>query len=254
MTFTNLLLDTWAAGRTAYGAWCSVANPFSAEIAAASGYDYCCVDLQHGVVDYQAMVPMLQAARLHGAAPVVRVPWPEPWMVMRALDAGAHGVIVPMIDTAEQAAAMVAACRYPPAGMRSYGPTRAAVAHGVSDPDELARVACILMIETEQGLANLAAIAATPGVDALYVGPSDLALTVGLRPGSAAGQPAHEAAIHRVREACERHGLVAGMHCTEGAVAAQRHAEGFRMVTVTGDAVVLRRGLASELADARGAP
>lgn len=252
MTFRNPMLETWARGEPTLGVWCSIAGSFSAETAASAGYDYACVDLQHGAVDYADMLPMLQAIQLQGASPIVRVSWSERWMIMQALDAGAYGVIVPMIDTPGDAARAVSACRYPPAGERSFGPTRTAIANRTVDPDELSSVACIPMIETAAGLANLDGIAATPGVDALYVGPGDLALALGLPPRFAGEIPEHEEAIERIRQACDDNGIVAGVHCSSGAEARKRRQQGFTMITVAADSVLLRTAATEALAAARG--
>lgn len=250
-TFQNPLLDAWTRGEATLGVWCSIASSFTAEEASSLDFDYACVDLQHGVVDYSAMVPMLQAIGLHGTVPVVRVSWPEPWLIMQVLDAGALGVVVPLIETAEQATRAVAACRYPPAGNRSFGPTRAAIAHSTADPTELSRVACVLMVETERGVANLEEIAGVPGVDAIYIGPSDLALALGLPPRPNGPLDEHEAMIEHIRTTCERHGVVAGIHCASGSVARTRVEQGFSMVTVGSDAALLVAALRSELAEAR---
>jgi 4-hydroxy-2-oxoheptanedioate aldolase len=248
----NPLISKWAAGERTVGVWCSIGNSFSAEAAASAGFDYACVDLQHGVVDYSSMVPMLQAIGLQGVTPIVRVPWPEPWLIMQALDAGALGVVVPLIETAEQAALAVAACRYPPTGIRSFGPTRAAIAHGTAEPDELQRVACILMIETEAGIANLDEITSVPGVDAIYVGPSDLALALGLPPRPSGPLAEHERVIGEILEMCQRKGVVAGIHTSAGTIAQRRLAQGFQMATVGTDAAVLVAGLKAELVTANG--
>lgn len=247
MTFRNPILDSWTQGATTHGIWCSVASSFTAEIVASAGYDYACVDLQHGAVDYSSMLPMLQAIKLHNVTPIVRVSWCEKWMIMQALDAGAFGVIVPMIDTAEDAAEAASACRYPPVGHRSFGPTRVSIANGTADPDELGRVACIPMIETEQGMKNLDEIAATRGVDALYIGPGDLALSMGLPPRPAQPIPEHEAAIEQIREACADSGIASGIHCASGAEARRRRQQGFTMVTVGNDSALLRKAAADAL-------
>lgn len=252
--FENPLIEKWRSGEPAVGVWCSIASSFTSETAASVGFDYACVDLQHGVVDYSGMVPMLQSIRLHGVTPIVRVSWPEPWLVMQALDAGAFGVVVPLVENAEQAARAVAACRYPPAGIRSYGPTRAAVAHGTDQPTDLDRVACILMIETRTAIANLDEIAATPGVDAIYVGPSDLALALGLPPRPKEPIAEHETEIQRILDACTDRGVVAGIHCPNGTVARRRLEQGFRMVTVGNDIAFLANALRHELGEARRSP
>jgi 4-hydroxy-2-oxoheptanedioate aldolase len=156
-----------------------------------------------------------------------------------------------MIETAEQAARAVSAFRYPPDGTRSFGPTRAAVAHATAEPADLVKVASILMIETRQALDNLDEILATPGLDAIYIGPSDLALTLGLPPRPTGPLPEHEAEIERILRRAESHGVVAGIHCASGTVARGRLDQGFRMVTVGNDVVFLLSSLRDQLDDAR---
>jgi 4-hydroxy-2-oxoheptanedioate aldolase len=158
MANLNPLKAAWAEGRTAFGLWSAIPSSFSAELAAAAGFDYLCVDQQHGVIGYESMVPMLQAIGAEGTAPITRVLSSDPFLIMKALDAGAWGVIVPLVNSAEDAARAVAACRYPPRGMRSYGPVRAAGVIGSRDPEDLAgEVLCIVMVETREGLERVAA-------------------------------------------------------------------------------------------------
>lgn len=243
----NPLLDAWSRGKTTLGLWCSVGNSFTAEIVASTGFDYACADLQHGIVDDSVVVPMLQAIERHGVATVVRVPWREPWQIMRALDAGAHGVIVPLINTPEDAASGVAAFRYPPSGARSYGPTRAGISARTLDPVELQDVACILQIETATALGNLDRIAAVSGIDALYIGPADLALSMGFPPRPNEPIPEHEEAIERIRIACVENGVTPAIHCLSAEQAIMRVNQGFQMVTVGIDAMLLRHGAAAAL-------
>jgi 4-hydroxy-2-oxoheptanedioate aldolase len=221
------------------------------EFAAAAGYDYVCVDMQHGLSDEMAMLSMLQAGEAGGASMLVRVAGNEPWMLMRALDLGAAGVIVPLVSSAAEAARAVTACRYPPAGIRSFGPSRAELVLGTTTPAEIGAAAlCFVMIETREGLDDVEAIAATPGLDGLYIGPSDLAVALGLMPR--VGGPALEEAITHIREVAHAHGLIAGMHCANGRAAAARAAEGFELVTVAVDLPLYRAAITAELADARG--
>src|ERR1700744_2511321 len=168
---------------------------------------------------------MFQATQAAGAAPLARLAWNEPWLIMRALDLGAVGVILPLIDNAAEARKAVESCRYPPVGRRSHGPVRAELVMGTAAPDELGGdVLCIAMIETRDGIDNLEEIAATPGLDGLYIGPSDLSIALGLAPGRLTGPLADDQrplrdAIERIRQACEAHGLIAGIHCGSGAAA-----------------------------------
>ena len=249
----NPLKAAWAAGRMAFGLWSVVPGSFGAEILSETGADYVCVDQQHGAIDYDAMVPMFQAIRAEGAAPITRVLSNDPFLIMKALDAGAWGVIVPLVNSAEDAARAASACRYPPRGMRSYGPVRAAGVIGSRDPEELgAQVLCLVMVETREALERVDEIASTPGVDGIYIGPADLALSLGLAPTLDIQEGEHAEAIERIKEACQRNGIVAGIHSAAGEWA-RRHAEaGFDMVTVATDAALLREAALREVAVARG--
>jgi 4-hydroxy-2-oxoheptanedioate aldolase len=242
----------WDAGEPTFGLWAGIPSSLTAEIAAAAGYDYVCVDQQHGMSDERTMVSMFQATIAAGSTALARLAWNEPWLIMRALDLGATGVIVPLVGSGEEAARAVKACRYPPDGERSYGPIRADLVLGSSAPAELARAAlCFVMIETREGLERLEEIAATPGLDGLYIGPSDLSLALGLALPPAGAHPL-EGAIARVREAAHAHDLIAGMHCADGRAARARAAEGFQLVTVGVDSSLFRSTISRELAEARG--
>ena len=150
-----------------------------------AGFDWLCIDMQHGSIDYQVALSMLQAISTTDTVPIVRVPWNEPGIIMKTLDAGAYGVIVPMVNSRAEAEAAVAACRYAPQGNRSYGPGRAVLYAG---PDYFANanetVLCICMIETREAIERAEEIISTPGLDAIYIGPSDLSVSLGLPPAS----------------------------------------------------------------------
>jgi 4-hydroxy-2-oxoheptanedioate aldolase len=244
------LRERWAAGGTTLGAWLAMPSVIGAESTARIGFDYVCADLQHGVLDYADSVGLFQAVLLGGSTPIARVPWNEPGVVGKVLDAGAEGVIVPMVNSAEQAAAAVRAARYPPLGARSYGPT--AVGARSRDYATIANdtIAVIPMIETVEALGNLDDIVSVPGVDAIYVGPADLSLSLGLPPGNNDDAPAFREALDAIVAGCRRHGTVPGIHAT-GSLTARRVEQGFAMVTVTSDAVALRLGLSAEMALAR---
>jgi 4-hydroxy-2-oxoheptanedioate aldolase len=183
---------------------------------------------------------------------VVRVPWNEPGIIGKCLDAGARAVIIPMVNTREQAEAAVSACRYAPTGARSYGPIRVSRQEG---PDYFANAnadtAVIPMIETREALANLDDILSVPGVDAIYVGPADLSISLGIEPGNNDGNPLFDDAYATILAACERHGVVPGCHAT-AALATRRVEQGFRLVTVHNDALGLVRSARDDLATARG--
>lgn len=244
---------TWARGDAIYGLWSALSDPFAAELAALSGLDYICLDQQHGLIDYRDLVNALPAIERHGVLPITRVPENSVSAIGRSLDAGAMGVVVPMVNTAKQAAAAVSACRYSPEGTRSFGPIRAAVVAGTSDVGVLGGVLCIVMVETEEGLSNLGAIAETPGVDAIYVGPADLALSLGLQPKLEPTEPRHAEAIAAIQRACVDAGITAGIQCTDGASAQKQAEAGFRMLTFAKDSALLQAAVRRELQSARGA-
>lgn len=243
------LREKWSAGGETLGIWLSIPGFVGAEIAARQPVDYVCVDTQHGVIDYLASASMIQAIELAGGTPIVRVPWNEPGIIGKTLDAGAHGVIVPMVNTREQAEAVVDAARYVPNGSRSWGPVLA----GQRRPDNRRwadeTIAVIPMIETREAIENLDGILTVPGVDAIYVGPADLSISLGLEPSGNADESVLDDALATVVDGCHRHGIVPGIHST-GAQAPKRRAQGFRMITVSSDALAMRAGFASELAAA----
>lgn len=236
--FTNRLKGQWAEGRPAINGWLSIGNPFTAEIMAAQGYDSVTIDAQHGALDYTAVLPMLQAMRASGVTPMVRVPWREPGAIMKALDAGAQGIICPMVNSAEEAAEFVSYLRYPPLGQRSFGPTRAAFAYGGYGIAANNEVIALAMIETQQGIDNLEAIAATPGIDGIYIGPADLTLGTqngNLPPGFDREEEVMVTLIQRILAACKANGIRSCIHCGTPDYAAKAIGWGFDLTTVGGD-------------------
>jgi 4-hydroxy-2-oxoheptanedioate aldolase len=247
----NRLRQLWKEDKPALGCWLSIPDSFCAEALARLGFDWLCIDMQHGLIDYQRALTMLQAISITEAAPVVRVPWNDAGIIMKMLDAGACAVIVPMIETRADAERAVAACRYPPAGSRSFGPTRAILSAG---GDYFARsaeyVCCIPMIETKPALDNLDDILSVPGVDAVYIGPMDLCLSLGLPPTPDGNDPIYVEARQKVVDACRRHNVIAGIH-SSAAVGAARASEGFRFVLIVSDVTALARGAVQDLAAVR---
>jgi 4-hydroxy-2-oxoheptanedioate aldolase len=247
----NALKAAWRTGRSVAGAWLTIPSTISAEVVARVGFDYVCVDMQHGAIDYQAAVGLLQAINLGASSPVVRVPWNEPGIIGKMLDAGAMSVIVPMVSSPDEARAAVAACRYAPLGIRSFGPLRAFLQEGPGYYGSAnAEVACIPMIETKQALENLDAILDVPGIDAVYVGPADLSVTLGLPPGNNDDRPEFVAALEKVVSACRVRGIVPGIHAS-AALAARRREMGFRMITISADQLALGEGCRVDLRTAR---
>ena len=251
----NLLRTLWQNNQAAVNGWLAIGNSFSAETMAHQGWDTLTIDLQHGVIDFAAMVPMLQAISTTPTVPIVRVPWLEPGILMKSLDAGAYGVICPMVNTREDAQKLVAWTSYAPRGTRSFGPIRALLYGGADYPthanDTVVRFA---MIETAQALDNLDAILSVEGLDAIYIGPSDLSLALGCRPVFDDVDPPVAQAIDHILERATAHGLKAGVHngIAEGALA--RIAKGFRFVTVGSDARLMAAGAQQVLAKMRAQP
>ncbi len=217
---------------------------------ASAGFDWVCVDVQHGLIGYQEMLVMLQAVAVVGVPSIVRVPWNDPGWIMKALDAGAAGVIVPMVNSPAEAAAAVGACRYPPDGYRSWGPTRASL--GVPDySPELANrsVICAVMVETVAALEQLAEIVSVPGVDAVFIGPSDFALSMGFGPRT--DEPEHRRLLEAVPAVCRDHGVVAGIACGSAELLARWRQAGYTMLAAPSDLVTLRRATAEVLDSVR---
>ncbi len=245
----NALKDIWAKGAPVLNGWCSIGDPFAAEIMAAQGFDSLTIDGQHGALDYSEALPMMQAMRASGKTILARVPWREPGVIMKYLDAGAEGIICPMINSADEAAEYASYLRYPPHGQRSFGPTRATFAHGGYDITEANEsILAFAMIETADGVKNLDAIAATPGIDGLYVGPVDLTLGVSngaLAPGFDREEPEMIEVIQKIAKAAKNAGIHAALHCGSPEYAARGIEWGFDMVTILGDV----RYLASAASD-----
>lgn len=235
----NALNDLWNTGQPVLNGWCSIGNPFTAEIMASQGFDSLTIDGQHGALSYSDALPMFQAISASGKPVLARVPWREPGVIMKYLDAGAHGIICPMINTADEAAEFASYMRYPPRGQRSYGPTRATFAmNGYDTTAANNAVVAMAMIETADGVKNLEDIAATPGIDGLYVGPADLTLGVSngaLPPGFDREEPEMIEVIQRIARVAKNHGKHAALHCGSADYAVRGLEWGFDMVTILGD-------------------
>jgi 4-hydroxy-2-oxoheptanedioate aldolase len=242
----------WKADQAAVNGWLAIPNSFATETMAHQGWDTLTIDLQHGVIDYAAMVTMLQAISTTATVPIVRVPWLEPGIIMKTLDAGAYGVICPMVNTRDDAARLVAWTNYAPRGTRSFGPVRALLYGGADYPtqanDTIVRFA---MIETAQALDNLDAILSVEGIDAVYIGPSDLSLALGCKPTFDDVDPKVAQAMAHILERAKAHGVVAGVHNGRPDVAKARIAMGFRFVTVSSDARILAAGSQQLLGEMR---
>ena len=236
-------------------AWLAIPNAYSAETMAHQGWDSLTIDLQHGVVDYQAMVGMLQAISTTDPVPVVRVPWLEPGILMKALDAGAYGVICPMVNSREDAERLVAWTHYAPRGMRSFGPVRAQLYGGADYPKEANdTIVVFAMIETAAALDRIDDILSVPGLDAIYIGPSDLSLSLGCTPVLDDIEPRAQAAVEHILARAKAHDVIAGIHNGTPETALKRIAMGFRYVTVSSDARLMAAGSQQVLAKMRTTP
>ena len=237
-----------------FGVICSMPDPFSAEMLGWTGVDWVCVDLQHGMVGQEALVGILQAFALTKTPTLVRVPWNDPAQIMHALDTGASGVIVPMVNSAADAVQAVAACRYPPLGIRSWGPTRAILGRPKYDVDSANReVICTVMIETREAMAALDEILAVPGVDAAFVGPSDLAIAHGLPPSLQADSPEVGELLARIVSRCRHYQVVPAIFTSGRDPALRWRHAGFRLFTVGSDRLLMSEATKALVSSIRAA-
>jgi 4-hydroxy-2-oxoheptanedioate aldolase len=248
----NNVRSIWKRGGAVINGWLGIPSSVAAENMAQAGWDGLTVDLQHGLVDYQVAVTMLQAISTTGTTPLARVPWMEPGIIMKLLDAGAYGIICPMINSRQECEAFVGACRYPPKGYRSFGPVRATW-YGGADYFNHANetIIAMAMIETRQALENLDDILSVPGLDALYVGPNDLAISLGYPPSGVPTDAVVIDAIKTIAAGAKRHGIYAGIHCGSTAMAKQMIGFGFQFVTLLADNAFLASAAKSAVAEMR---
>ena len=251
----NNIRRLWGEGKPVINAWLSIGNTFTAEIMSRQGYDAVTIDQQHGFLGYDALAPMLQAMKASPVTPMVRVPWLAAGDIMKALDAGALGIICPMINNREEAETLVSLMRYPPHGPRSMGPTRSVFAHGAdygtwADGDVLA----LAMIETADGMKNLRDIVRTPGLDGVYIGPADLTLGLTGRKYPTGFDREEPEMIEAIKEICARAheaGIKACLHCGSSAYAAKAISWGFDMVTLLNDVRLLAGAAKASVDQAR---
>lgn len=244
----NPIKDAWVAKRPVANAWLSMGSAFGAEIVAMQGYDCATVDMQHGMQDFGQTFPMLQAVRAAGVAPLVRVPSLEVSIISKVLDAGALGIICPLIDTADEARQLVEAVHYPPLGTRSSGPTRATLLYPDYAGFANRELISLAMIETPAAMENLEAIVRTPGLDGVYIGPSDLSLGLSngrLPSGFDRQEPEILEAIHRIIAAAHGAGIKVCLHCGSSEYAAKAIGWGVDLVTLLNDVRLLAGAAAS---------
>ena len=249
----NRLREAWSSGATTINGWLGIPNTFSAEVVSHCGFESVTVDMQHGCVPFDMVVPMFQAISTTDAMPMARVPWNDPGIIMRVLDAGAYGVICPMINSVEEAKALVQASRYPPLGARSNGPFRASVYAGADyvkhANDE---VLVIAMIETEQAIANLPEILKVEGLDGVYVGPTDLALSMGEEPTLAPTSQKVLDGMKKIADLTSAAGLIPGVHADSPETILQRYSEGFRFASLLNDTRLLAAACQAGVKQVRG--
>jgi len=246
------LRENAKAGKTLLNAWCAMPGTMSTEVMALQDWDVLTVDLQHGLLEYQGALEMIRVIQGCGKPVMGRVPWIDPIATMKLLDAGVSGLICPMVSTAELAKRFVSYCRYPPDGIRSFGPTRAQLPNPNYWSSANDRIICAVQIEEAAAMQNLDEIAAVPGVDMLYVGPADLALSHGMKPQFDPESAELIGMFERVIAVCDRHGLTPAIHCLSPAYAARMHALGFRFITLASDLRILARATKDLLDQARG--
>ncbi len=233
----NKLKEIFKNGESAVNGWLQIPNSFTAELMANQNWDSLTLDMQHGVIDYANAIAMLQAISTTNVVPLARVNWNEPGQIMKILDAGAYGIICPMVSNKKEAEKFVQACMYPPKGYRSYGPIRGLVygGHDYADKanDEILKFA---MIETKESLDNLDEIMQTPGLDGIYIGPADLSLAIGEKPSfdKPDGDPVYEV-IMKILEHAKKNKIIAGIQNGEAEYAEKMIKKGFQLVTIGSD-------------------
>jgi 4-hydroxy-2-oxoheptanedioate aldolase len=250
---TNRLRELLERDQPVMSGWLSIDSPYLAEVLSYAGYDAVTVDLQHGMFGLDTAIPLLQAVSAGPAVPLARCPSQDPGTIGKLLDAGAYGIICPGVDTPEEAVAFVRACRYPPSGARSFGPSRGLLYGGLDYVEHAdATVLTWAMIESASALQHLDAILETPGLDAVYVGPNDLAFSLGETPGRAEPPASVMAALERIAERARAAGRWAGAFAPDAVLARRMVDLGYHMVTPGNDVGIIRQAVAERLAAVRG--
>lgn len=240
------------AGDIVFSGWSTLASPLTAETLARDGFPAVVLDSQHGLWDTASLIAGVAAVHHGGAAPVVRVPLNDFALVSRALDFGAEAIIAPMINTPDDARRFAAVAKFPPAGERSWGPQRAMVLQDRSVTTEYLREAnektlTFAMIETPTALGNVEAIAATAGIDALFIGPYDLSTALSGGKAQDVEAPDVEKAIDRICAAAQKAGKIPGIYCRDAKRAVAVAKRGFRFITIGSDMGFLREGIAMQM-------
>ena len=242
----------WENGEKCINGWCSIPSAVTAEIVARQPFDTLTIDLQHGLIDYQTALTMLQAMGVSNVPKLARVRWNDPGFIMALLDAGFTGIVCPMVNTGQDARDFIAACRYAPDGGRSFGPTRASIAYGPDYMNEAnTRITKLAMIETREAMNNLDAILRTDGLDAVYIGPSDLSVSMGYAPSLEPTESEIIDAIATIREKAHAAGVYAGIHVGSAEFASAMLADGFDLASLSTDVRIFSSVMADTLAAVR---
>ncbi len=243
----------WIEGKGAINGWCSIPSTITAEIMSLNKFDSITIDLQHGLIDYQTALNMLQTLSKIEITPMVRVPWNEPGIIMKLLDAGSLGVICPMINNKEDALKFVGATKDVPDGFRSSGPTRALMVHGGDYHNEANdKIISLAMVETEEALENVDEIASIDGLTGIYIGPSDLSISLGLKPGLDRTEEKIVQAIDKIKLACKKHNIKVGIHCLSPEFLKNKIKEGFDLTTLASDVRFFTEMVSKKIQEARG--
>jgi 4-hydroxy-2-oxoheptanedioate aldolase len=249
----NKLRTIWKNGGAVINGWLHIANSYATETMAHQKWDSLTVDMQHGPVDFQSALSMLQAISTTDVVPMARVPWNEPGVIMRMLDVGCYGIICPMINSRAEAEAFVGACRYPPHGYRSMGPNRVVLYAGADyAANANDTVVTMAMIETAEAVQNLDEILSVPGLDAIYIGPSDLSQSLGFAPRVDPTEPKVVETVDHILAGCRKHGIIAGMHTGAPAYAKQMIEKGVQFVTIGSDARLMAAAASAVVAEMKG--
>ncbi len=252
---TNKVKELWREGKAPTMAWLSTPDPYIAEVMANVGFDVLVLDMQHGMtIGPDRAGHWLQVVSTTNTVPMVRVPWNEPVFIQWVLDAGAYGVIVPLVNTREEATKAGGTCRYPPLGYRSVGPNRVRLYAGADYAQHAnEEIICLVMIEDINTVARLEELTQAPGIDGFYIGPADLAISMGEAPRTYRESTRHAEACQRVLDIAKAHSLIAGVHCGSPEEVVQRINQGFMFSPAVNDVGAVTAGANAALQTVRSA-
>lgn len=238
----NRIKEIWRAGETVMSGWLHIPNTWSAEVMANAGWDSVAVDMQHGLMNIETAMQMMQVIGTTDAVPLARANWNKPGAIMKLLDSGAYGIICPMVNTQAECEQFVGACRYPPLGYRSFGPTRGRIYGGMDYGDHAnEEIVTIAMIETKEAVDNLDGILSVPGLDAIFIGSGDLKLSLTGKAGHGQNPTVFTEAVAAILAGCKKHGVIPGIWCADAASAQHMKAQGFQFIAVSSDSLILMK-------------